>query len=87
MDAQYSSDYDLEDDASVTFAESSSHGGGCGSGTPEIGFEESKLVRGSKRLVIVVLGLATCLCAVGAYWFSKQSDHESFKAQVSTTTS
>ena len=48
----------------------------------EIGKEETRMVLGSKVLVIIVLGVATLLCGAGAYSFTVRSEQEIFVAQV-----
>ena len=51
-----------------------------------IGKEETRMVYGSKILVIIVLGVATMLCAAGAYIFGARAEHEIFRAQVKSIT-
>ena len=49
----------------------------------EIGKEETRMVFGSKILVIVVLVVATLLCGAGAYGFTVRTEQEIFISQVS----
>ena len=49
----------------------------------EIGRDESRMVHGSKILVIIVLVLATVISAGGAYIFTVRAEEATFKVQVS----
>ena len=48
----------------------------------DIGKNETRMVFGSKVLVIIVLVVATLLCGAGAYGFTVRSEQEIFVAQV-----
>ena len=55
---------------------------GGGAAPTNIGKEETRMVFGSRVLVIVVLGIATVICGVGTYLYSTKFETDSFRAQV-----